>query len=164
MTQFQTVTVPEFLVPGCKTGIGEHTFEAEEVIEFAKQFDPQTFHVDPEAAKSSLFGGLCASGWHTASIWMKLQRHSVQRLTEQLKEKGKTYPEFGPSPGMDNLKWHAPVFAGDTISYFNTPKEFRRSNSKPQWWVLQNFSEGVNQNGIRVISFESVVFVKLLGA
>jgi len=153
--------IPEFLKPGTRSEIGSHRFEPEDIIRFARKFDPQRFHVDEEAASKTMLGGLCASGWQTASVWMKLQRLSVRERTSTLKSSGKTYPEFGPSPGMKHLKWLKPVFAGDTITYCNTPKEFRKSNSRPPWWILRNFSEGFNQNGEKVIEFESTVFVKL---
>ena len=153
--------IPAFLKPGANTVIGSHRFDADEIIRFGKQFDPQRFHTDPKAARESLLGGLCASGWHTTSVWMRLQRESVDEHTVKLKAAGKSYPEFGPSPGMSGLKWFRAVFAGDTITYANTIREFRRSKSRPEWWILRNFSEGKNQHLEKVIEFESTVFVKL---
>ncbi|MGI9350791.1 MAG: MaoC family dehydratase [Rhizobiaceae bacterium] len=161
MTKTVRVEIPEFLKPGVKTVIGQHNFKQDEIIRFGKQFDPQRFHIDPKAAEESLLGGLCASGWHTTSVWMALQRKSVNEHTAQLKAAGKPYPEFGPSPGMSGLKWFRAVFVGNTITYVNTIREFRKSKSRPEWWVLRNFSEGKNQNGEKVIEFESTVFVKI---
>ncbi|MEM7215365.1 MAG: MaoC/PaaZ C-terminal domain-containing protein [Pseudomonadota bacterium] len=75
MTSEISITdVPDFLKPDVKTIIGNHTFLPEEIIRFGTLYDPQPFHTDPAAAQHSMFGGLCASGWHTASTWMKLQR------------------------------------------------------------------------------------------
>lgn len=154
--------LPDFLQPGFEAEIGSHTFTAEEIIRFAKAYDPQPFHVDAEAAKSSLFGGLCASGWHTASVWMRKQRDfAARRETELLKANpNATMPEFGPSPGFSNLKWVLPVYAGQTVTYSNRNIGIRKSGSKPGWWLLSVEHQGHNEAGKRVITFESVVFLK----
>ncbi len=133
------------------------------IIRFGSKFDPQPFHTDPKAAEASMLGGLCASGWHTASAWMKLQRCSVDAFVAELKQQELPYPEFGPSPGMKHLKWLRPVFAGDIVTFCNTPRGFRKSTSRPPWWILENYSEGYNQREEKVIEFESTVFVRLHG-
>ena len=92
MTSEKTPDIPAFLTPGTRTEIGKYEFTAENIIPFARKFDPQRFHTDPEAAKTSMLGGLCASGWHTASAWMALQRHSVEAFVKELKEQGHAYP------------------------------------------------------------------------
>ncbi len=106
--------------PGMVVDIGNHTFEREEIIAFAEQFDPQRFHLDEEAAKDSLFGALCASGWHVVSIWMRLnvahRKFELARLTGV----SENAIVFGPSPGIRNLRWRHPVFPGDTIRFTNT--------------------------------------------
>lgn len=152
--------LPHSMIPGWKGEIGSHTFTSEEIITFAKAYDPQPFHVDAEAAKSSLFGGLCASGWHTASVWMRKQRDFVKETMQERINQGLPVPEFGPSPGFENLKWIRPVFAGDTITYFNEILTCRPSNSKPGWYVMTARQSGCNQNGQPVISFESMVLLK----
>ncbi|ENR91395.1 hypothetical protein C043_01407 [Brucella abortus 80/101] len=84
--------------------LGTYTFTAEEIIAFARKFDPQPFHIDEEAAKNSLFGGLCASGWHTTAIFMKLNVASMVQASRETVQRGETPPTFGPSPGFENLK------------------------------------------------------------
>ena len=85
----------EFLGIGVTTTLGSHTFEPEEIKTFARKYDPQPFHVDEEAARKSVFGSLCASGWHTAATWMKYNLKKRQD-TEQIAWKGSgPRPEFG---------------------------------------------------------------------
>jgi len=152
--------IPDFLKPGSVYEIGQHTFKPEEIIEFATAFDPQPFHVDAEAAQRSLFGGLCASGWHTVSVWMKLQRASIASHVEQLKSENHAWPEFGPSPGMQELKWLSPVFAGETIVYSNRVLSLRKSRSKPDWWLKTTNAHAENKGGKPVMAFQSTVFVR----
>ena len=153
--------IPDHLKPGFESVIGSYCFQPDEIVRFAEKFDTQTFHVDPEAAKQSLFGGLCASGWHTASIWMKLNRKFASEKAEIMKSQGIRPPEYGPSPGFTDLKWLKPVFAGDTITYANRNKSIRQSKSRPGWWVLEVEHEGHNQDEAPVISFTSTVLVFL---
>jgi acyl dehydratase len=143
--------------PGRKIAIGSHTFGSEEIIRFAKRYDPQPFHIDPEAAGRSLFGGLCASGWHTCAVWM---RHFVDHWAEEaarLSREGREPPKLGPSPGFRKLQWLRPVFAGETISYFVTLSGSRHLASRPGWILNSLLCEGVNQDGIPVLRFESSV-------
>ena len=88
--------------------LGSHTFTEEEIIRFSRKYDPTPFHVDPEAAKDSPFGGLVASRWHTAATWMKLMVPHVLGRREQPDEMGRT-PAAGPSPGILDVEWPAPV-------------------------------------------------------
>ncbi|MGB7286169.1 MAG: MaoC family dehydratase [Salaquimonas sp.] len=152
--------MPDFMTAGWEVEIGAHTFTSEEIIKFAKAYDPQIFHLDAEAAKDSLFGGLCASGWHTASIWMRKQRDHSKKATSERVKNGLPIAEFGPSPGFNNLKWMRPVFAGDTVTYFNEILSCRPSQSKPGWYVMTARQSGKNQHGQPVISFESMVLLK----
>ncbi len=85
---------------------------------FARAYDPQPFHLDEEAGKRSLFGGLAASGWHTASVYMKLLVAYLKDLTEAAEARGEPVAQSGPSPGFKNLKWPRPVLAGDTVTYY----------------------------------------------
>ena len=160
MNDTATTGMPEFMVPGWSGRIGEHTFTAEEIIAFARDYDPQPFHVDAEAAKSSLFGALCASGWHTASVWMRKQRDYTLGYLAERRKNGLPVAEFGPSPGFENLKWLKPVYAGDTITYFNRTTACRESRSRPGWHVLSAASSGENQHGEKVLTFESAVLLK----
>jgi acyl dehydratase len=123
--------------------MGKHTFTEAEIIAFARQFDPQPFHVDPEAAKSSFFGGLIASGWHTCSMAMRLM---VDKYVSRSASLG--------SPGLDNIRWLAPVRAGDTITYYRDTIGARASASKPEIGLLQSRWEAVNQRGETVMTME----------
>ena len=153
-------SLPEFMVPGWSAEIGQHTFNAEEIIEFASAYDPQIFHLDAEAAKSTVLGGLCASGWHTASMWMRKQRDFVAASMKERAKSGLPLPEFGPSPGFENLKWLAPVYVGDTITYFNATLQCRPSKSRPGWHVMSGRQSAQNQHGKIVLTFESSVLLK----
>lgn len=153
--------IPFHIRPGEPFEIGSYTFEKTDVVTFATAWDPQPFHTDEEAAKSSLLGGLCASGWHTVSIWMKLQRAHLERRLEELSKQGVKGPEFGPSPGIKRLKWIRPVMVGDTITYINQVLGLRASNSKPGWHIMNSMISAVNQNKEPVMSFESSVFLRL---
>jgi acyl dehydratase len=137
---------------------GSHTFGAEEVKAFARKFDPQSFHLDEEAAKASHFGGLCASGWHTMAVWMRMMIDTRQRVAAEMTARGEPVPALGPSPGFRDLRWHKPVYAGDTISYSSTVIDKRPSNSRPQWGVISVRTTGINQNGEPVISVVSTAF------
>ncbi|HUK05285.1 MAG TPA: MaoC family dehydratase [Burkholderiales bacterium] len=123
--------------------MGSHTFTEEEIIAFARQFDPQPFHVDPEAARHSFFKGLIASGWHTCCIAMRLM---VDKYVSRSASLG--------SPGLDNIRWLAPVRAGDTITYRRVTTSARVSESKPDIGLLQSRWEAVNQRGETVMTME----------
>jgi acyl dehydratase len=123
--------------------MGKHTFTEAEIIAFARQFDPQPFHVDPEAARKSFFGGLIASGWHTCSMAMRLM---VDRYVSRSASLG--------SPGLDNIRWLAPVRAGDTITYYRDTIGARASASKPEIGLLQSRWEAINQRGETVMTME----------
>lgn len=155
-----TGNLPEQLQAGWKGELGSHTFTAHEIIDFARKFDPQPFHLDAETAKNSVFGGLCASGWHTASMWMAKQREHAFNWIGERAQRGLPVPEYGPSPGFENLRWLQPVFVGDTITYFNEVTASRPSASKPGWHVLQTRGSGTNQRGVAVLAFDSAVLIR----
>jgi acyl dehydratase len=139
---------------GDRTELGTYTFTAEEIKRFARQFDPQPFHMDEEAAKRSHFGGLVASGWHTASIFMKLQ-------SRQINEIGADVRKSGPSPGYRNLRWLKPVYAGDTLTYSTEVVRKRELASRPGWGIVFSHVTAVNQRGELVYEFEgSVMFAR----
>ena len=135
-----------------------HTFTPEDIVGFARQFDPQPFHVDAEAAKSSLFGALCASGWHTASVWMKRMVGYRDRTRTDALARGERPARLGPSPGFSNLKWLKPVYAGDTIAYRSTVTAKRASASRPGWGLVFHHNTGTNQHGEEVFAFDGMVF------
>jgi len=140
--------------------LGSHVFTAEEIKAFAARFDPQAFHVDEEAAVRSHFGGLCASGWHSASVWMRLMVDYRRRFDDERRARGEPAVELGASPGFRDLKWLRPVYAGDTIAYDSEVVELRPSKSRPDWGLLSLRNTGANQNGELVLSFVSTVFIQ----
>ena len=142
----------EDLVIGARQELGSHAFTEAEIIRFATKFDPQYFHVDPAAAAESPYGGLIASGWHTASTWMKLMVALIRARTDEPDEQGRK-PAGGPSPGFLDLKWPNPVRPGDTIAYSTTLIEKVELRSRPQWGLIRSRNEGVNQRGEMVLSF-----------
>ncbi|MEC9346602.1 MAG: MaoC family dehydratase [Pseudomonadota bacterium] len=115
---------------------GTYEMTREEILAFASEFDPQPFHLDEEAAKRSVFGGLCASGWHTASVMMHLQ------VTSWISREG----SMG-SPGFDDLRWLRPVRPGDVLSVRNTCIEVTPSRSRPDKGSARFRAEVLNQNG-----------------
>ena len=123
--------------------IGSHTFAEEEIVAFGRQFDPQPFHIDPEAAEKSFLKGLIASGWHTCAIAMRLM---VDKYINRSASLG--------SPGMDNIRWLAPVRAGDTITYRRVITAARASKSKPEIGLLHSRCEATNQRGETVMTME----------
>lgn len=137
--------------------LGSFVFTTEEIIAFARAFDPQPFHMDDAAARSSSFGRLAASGWHTASVWMATM---VAHRKRQIAATPGKAPRLGPSPGFKNLRWSRPVFVGDRITYSSTVIQTRTSASRPQWGLFFHRNAGVNQHGEEVFSFEGCVFVE----
>ena len=141
--------------------LGSHHFTEAEIISFGQLYDPQYFHVDPEAAKHSHFGGLVASGWHTVSVG---HRHMVDALfaeEERLRGLGQEPGVSGPSPGVNRMDFKVPVRPGDTVTYTLSVTGKRPSNSIPGWGLLFNTLEAVNQRGELVYHAELVGFSKL---
>ena len=145
---------------GDRVELGSHLFTADDIKAFARQFDPQAFHVDEEKGARSHFGALVASGWHTASIWMRKLVDHRKREAEAMQARGERIPQVGPSPGFRDLRWYKPVFVGDTVLYSVEVIEMRVSQSRPDRGIVNMLGIGENQNGVRVISFESATFVE----
>lgn len=148
---------------GERAELGRHMFTAAEIKAFAMRFDPQAFHIDEAAAARSHFGALCASGWHTAAVWMRLMVEHQRRADAALHARGEPVAALGPSPGFRDLKWLKPVYVGDTISYATEVIEARPSNSRPEWGLITLRNTGVNQKDEPVLSFVSVAFVERRG-
>jgi acyl dehydratase len=143
---------------GEPTELGHHTFAADEIKSFARRYDPQVFHLDEDAAARSHFGALCASGWHTAAIWMRLVVSHHRRLAEEALAAGLRPARLGPSPGFRDLKWLKPVYAGDTLAYTTTVTDKKESASRPQWGIVTMQNGATNQHGVPVFSFIGTVF------
>ena len=148
---------------GERSELGSHTFTADDIKSFARRYDPQLFHLDEEAAKRSHFGALCASGWHTASVWMRLMVEHQRREDDARRARGEPVATLGPSPGFRELKWLRPVYAGDSVSFTTEVIAKRASRSRPGWGLVSMRSMGRNQAGEDVISFVGHVFVESRG-
>ncbi|MCW5720231.1 MAG: MaoC family dehydratase [Devosia sp.] len=141
--------------------LGSHTFSAEEIIRFATLYDPQYFHIDPEAARHSHFGGLVASGWHTVSLGHRKMVDALDAEAERLRALGEEPGTSGPSPGVNSMDFKAPVRPGDTVTYELVVTSKRPSNSLPGWGLLFNRLTATNQRGELVYRAELVGFSKL---
>jgi acyl dehydratase len=149
----------EDLAVGQQREVGSFTFTAEDIKRFARQFDPQRFHLDEEAGRKSLFGGLAASGWHVGSVCMKLLVADGQRRMQEAAARGEKVAVWGPSPGFRDLRWIKPVLAGDTITYASEVESLRTSEKRPEWGILQARNTGTNQRGELVFSLLATAFV-----
>lgn len=126
--------------------VGSRTVTEEEIIDFAKQFDPQPFHVDKAVAAQSMYGGIIASGWHTCGMIMRLMVDGFLNKSASL-----------GSPGVDEIRWIKPVRGGDTLTVTTTALEMRPSGSKPDRGVVVTQWQATNQHG------ELVAIVKGMG-
>ena len=115
---------------------GDYLVTEEEILEFARRFDPQPFHVDPQAARDSIYGGLIASGWMTAAVLMRMM---VDHFISPASSMG--------SPGIDELRWLRPVRPGDRLRVRSTVLETRRSQTKPDRGAILALHEVINQDG-----------------
>lgn len=127
---------------GLVSEFGAYEVTEEEVIEFATKYDPQFFHLDAEAAKQSLFGGLCASGWHTCSMTMAM-------MVEHMKEVG---TGLG-SPGVDDLRWLKPVFPGNVLSVRMEVVDLVEPKSRPEIGFVVSTVTTSTQDGTPVLRF-----------
>ena len=147
----------ELSPPGRKVVTGTLLFTTEDIIRFAKKFDPQPFHVDAEAAKGYVFGALCASGWHTCAGWMKTYIAYWTKEVARLESEGIIAPKLGPSAGFKKLQWLKPVYAGDTITYSVQLTESRPLTSRSGTFINMTINDGVNQHGDVVMRYEGTV-------
>src|SRR5437868_3244273 len=133
----------EDLEPGSTRELGSISVSAEEMKEFAEQFDPQPFHVDEAAGKRSIFGNLCASGWHTCALAMRL---TVENFLNESSSMG--------SPGLEGLRWLKPVYPGDTLSLRHTITESRPLRKRLDVGLVRSTWEMFNQDGGKVLEME----------
>ena len=123
---------------------GAYRVTKEEVVEFAGKYDPQFFHLDEELAKSSLFGGLCASGWHICAMTMAM-------MVEDMNVRGRGLG----SPGVDELRWIKPVYPGETLSVEMKVTAVKASKSRPQIGIVTGLVTVKNQKDESVMTFIS---------
>lgn len=135
----------EDFTPGQEIDLGSRSVTKEEIIAFATQFDPQPFHIDEEAAKKTIYGGLIASGWHTVSLFMRLLSDGLLANAASM-----------GSPGVDEVRWLKPVRPGDTLSARGVVNEVVPSRSKPDRGMLKTTYEMYNQNGEKVLSMKGL--------
>lgn len=129
--------------------LGQCHLTREDSLRFAREFDPQPFHIDEAAANASIFGGLIASGWHTCSLMMRLL---VDNLLSNTASMG--------SPGVDELRWLLPVRPGDTLTAQAVVNTVKPSSSKPDRGVVNMSYEVFNQNGEKVLTMKAMSMLK----
>ncbi|TNF87087.1 MAG: MaoC family dehydratase [Gammaproteobacteria bacterium] len=130
--------------PGQTITAGPYEVTESEIIEFARQYDPQWFHTDPAKASDSRFGGLIASGWHTCGIAMRLAVEAALDSSESF-----------ASPGLEYIKWPAPVYPGDRLRLSATVLETRRASKSPWLGILRWRWHLHNQDGVEVLELEA---------
>ncbi|MDX9788568.1 MAG: MaoC family dehydratase [Desulfobacterales bacterium] len=152
-SNFSTTRQERYLedyVPGAIHEFGPITITEDEIIQFAKKFDPQVFHTDPIAAKETVYGGLIASGWHTCSLMARLiVAHYLPADQASL-----------GGPGVDELRWHKPVRPGDQLSVRTTVHNVKPSSSKPDRGLLTYFCQMLNQKNEVVASMMALTFLR----
>lgn len=139
----------EDVVVGTVEEFGSYEMTEEEIIEFATKYDPQPFHLSEEAGKAMIFGGLCASGWHTGSVVMRM-------IVDHMKAKDEPSQSMG-SPGLESLRWTKPVFPGDVLRVRSTITDKRESRSRPDIGSVYIKNEAFNQNDELVAEFNPIV-------
>jgi acyl dehydratase len=140
----------EDLEVGAETDFGSYEVTREEVLEFARKYDPQPFHLSDEAASKTHFGRIAASGWHTAAMTMAvIARHVVKHEQAGL-----------GSPGIDELRWKKPVYPGDTLHVRGKILEKTPSRSRPEMGSFRTHTTVTNQDDVPVMSFTSIVLIR----
>ncbi|MFQ5346615.1 MAG: MaoC family dehydratase [Rhodothalassiaceae bacterium] len=138
----------EDFAPGQNECFGGYEVTEAEVVEFARKYDPQPFHIDHEAAKQSIFGRLCASGWHVCAMTMRM-------MVDHMEANGGT--SLG-SPGVDEIRWRRPVYPGDVLRVELTILETRRSRKYPAMGIVTNAYRILNQKDEVVMTFRASAF------
>jgi acyl dehydratase len=135
---------------GAETHFGSYEVTREEVLDFARKYDPQPFHLSDEEAAKTHFGRLAASGWHTCAMTMAvIARHVVEGEQEGL-----------GSPGVDELRWLKPVYPGDTLHVTGKIIEKTPSRSKPDIGSFRTETTVTNQDDVPVMRFTSIVLIR----
>ncbi|KTW16309.1 MaoC family dehydratase [Sphingomonas sanguinis] len=144
----------EDIAVGDVARFGSYRVKREEVLAFAKAYDPQPFHLSEEAAAATHFGRLSASGWHTASMAMAM-------IVAHFRETG--FQSLG-SPGVDELRWLKPVYPGDTLHCETEVLETRRSASRPEMGFVTSRWTVLNQDDVAVMTMRPTVMIRTRGA
>jgi len=131
--------------PGQEIDLGERTVTEAEILAFARDFDPQSFHIDADAAADSPYGGLIASGWHTCSMMMRMVVDGLLAVSAGM-----------GSPGLDGVRWLAPVRGGDTLRVRYLTRKVKASTSKPDRGVVWSTWIATNQHGIEVCTVDGM--------
>lgn len=140
----------EDFTPGRRFDFLPKTISAEEIIEFASEFDPQPMHLSEEAGRDSILGGLSASGWHTSSIFMRMM---IDTYVLRSASEG--------APGIDLMQWRKPVLAGDTLAGHSTVEASRLMRSRPHLGIVTFQHELTNQRGHMVLSARNSIMMRL---
>ena len=140
----------EDLVVGANTVFGHYDVTREEVLEFARKYDPQPFHLSDEAAAKTHFGRLAASGWHTGAMTMSVI----------VKAMGDAPQASLGSPGIDELRWLKPVYPGDRLTVRGTILDKTASRSRPDLGSFRTETIVANQHGVDVMRYTSVVLIR----
>ena len=150
----------EDLQVGAETEFGSYQVTREEVLEFARKYDPQPFHVDKEAATRSIYGGLIASGWHTAAVRMKL---TIAHRRAQIAAGAPAVQDNFVSPGVREIKWHKPVRPGTTLRYTNESFAKLDWPSLPKFGLIEGMNEARDETGALYYSFINRVLIARRG-
>jgi acyl dehydratase len=146
----------EDVLLGEKITIGSYAFTEENIVAFAKKYDPQAFHIDSEAAARSPYGGLIASGWHTAVVWMKLML--AYRYARVDAGEAATQTNY-VSPGVRDIRWLKPVRPGMVLTYSHQPNAKLDWPSLPAFGLLEGYNEARAADGTLVYSFVNRVLI-----
>lgn len=149
---------------GQRFDLGTYVFNEEAISAFSSAFVPVGFHTDTAAAAEGIFGGTVAAGWHICCGWMARFVATNSHERERVAAAGGVLPEIGPSPGISNLRWPAPVHAGDAIHYGVTITGARALKSRPGWGMVAIAADGCKADGTTVMSFAGNVMVALKGS
>ena len=141
---------------GHKVVLGSYTFTEENILAFAKKYDPQPFHVDKAAAEKSIYGGLIASGWHTAAVWMKLM---IANRRAAIAAGAESVQDNFVSPGVREIKWLKPVRPGTTLTYVNESFAKLDWPTLPQFGLIEGRNEARDESGALYYSFINRVLI-----
>jgi acyl dehydratase len=141
----------EDIVPGSKSAFGRYVVTREEVVEFASKYDPQPFHLSDEAAAETYFGRLSASGWHTASMMMRMLVDNMSDIQQA---------GLG-SPGIDELRWLKPVYPDDVLRVETEILDKRASRSRPDMGSFRSKATIFNQDDVAVMTATSIGLIRM---